>query len=222
MSDATDKCKDCYIRKHWRCLIDPAECVVLEQPFRALYMLDGTVRQMPLLTTHKQGAGMKTQLDEGRDKGVINGWFEQAKKVRLGDGSLDKFLRELNDNYRHDYGTTCHAIAAAAIAAAYAMAHEMGPTGFQFSCAEMEFLARSRFPHNKLGFSVCDWDDVLYPQYANRFTGLDISGDTAERIKAEAKRRIDEGGAIHPTVKEWWSRLAAGDFPEWLRVEADK
>lgn len=55
MSDATDKCKDCHIRKRWRCLIDPAECVVLEHPFCALYLLDGTVRQMPLLTTHEQG-----------------------------------------------------------------------------------------------------------------------------------------------------------------------
>lgn len=164
---------------------------------------------------------MKKQLDT-KDKAVINGWYEKAKEVRIDDGTLGKFFRELIDDYKHDYGTTCHAISAAAVAAAYAMAHEMRPTGFQFSCAELEFLKRTRFSRNKLGFSICNWDNILYPQYASDFSGLTVDAKTAEQIRLEAYRLLCEEAQHAATdVLVWWAKLDNGDFPEWLKVEKE-
>ena len=76
------------------------------------------------------------------------------------------------------------------------------------------------FPDNKLGFTVINYDDLLYPQYEYRFTERKISAEGAEKLRREAKARIGESdGMTHPAVIAWWQKLADGQFPEWLKVE---
>jgi hypothetical protein len=50
--------------------------------------------------------------------GVHKEWYEQAKKIQ-GPSELTTFVAHLLNDYIHDYGTICHACAAAAIAGAW-------------------------------------------------------------------------------------------------------
>ena len=163
-----------------------------------------------------------TTLDEARDRNIWEGWFKEARNCRLDDGSLQRFLDHLRNDYLHDYGTSARATAAAAFATANAFARYEGLTGFQWSCVAMDVLGQMCFPDNKLGFTVIDYDDLLYPQYEYRFTERKISAEGAEKLKQEAKARIGEGDEwVHPDVMAWWQKLADGQFPEWLEIEGE-
>lgn len=162
----------------------------------------------------------RTTLSEARDRNIWEGWFKEAKKCRLDDGSLAKFIDHLKNDYKHDYGTSARATAAAAFATANAFARYEGLTYFQWSCVAMDVLGQMCFPDNKLGYMVIDYDDLLYPQYEYRFTERKISAEGAEKLRQEAKTRISESdGLVHPDVMAWWQKLANGQFPEWLKVE---
>lgn len=52
-------------------------------------------------------------------------WYKEASEMTL--ENLPEFLRKLTEDYSHDYGTICHAISAAAAAAAWAV--EKSPCG---------------------------------------------------------------------------------------------
>ena len=162
----------------------------------------------------------RTTLDETRDRNIWEGWFKEAKKCRLDDGSLAKFIDHLKNDYLHDYGTSARATSAAVFATANAFARHEGLTGFQWSCVAMDVLGQMCFPDNKLGFAVIDYDDLLYPQYEYRFTERKISAEDAKQLKQEACRKIAESdGMVNPDVMAWWQKLANGQFPEWLMVE---
>jgi hypothetical protein len=159
-------------------------------------------------------------LDEARDRNIWEGWFKEARDCRLDDGSLQRFLDHLRNDYLHDYGTSARATAAAAFATANAFARYEGLTGFQWSCVAMGVLGHMLFPDNKLGFTVINYDDLLYPQYEYRFTERKISAKGAEKLKQEARAQISESdGLVHPDVMAWWQKLANGQFPEWLKIE---
>ena len=159
-------------------------------------------------------------LDEARDRNIWESWFKEATNCRLDDGSLQKFLDHLKNDYLHDYGTSARATAAAAFATAIAFAQYEGLTGYQWGYVAMDVLGRMSFPNNKLGFMVIDYDDLLYPQYEHRFTERKISAEGAQKLRQEAKARISgNDGVVHPEVMAWWQKLANGQFPEWLKVE---
>ena len=162
----------------------------------------------------------RTTLDEARDRKIWEGWFKEAKKCRLDDGSLQRFMDHIRNDYLHDYGTSARATAAAAFATANAFARYEGLTGFQWSFVAMDVLGQMLFPDNKLGFTVIDYDDLLYPQYEYRFTERKISAEGAEMLKQEARDRISSSdGMVHPDVMAWWKKLADGQFPEWLKIK---
>ena len=72
---------------------------------------------------------MTQQITE--EMGIHKEWMKRARDMTMAD--LPEFLRELTEDYDHDYGTICHAIAAAAVAAAWSVERtpQGGITGFQ-------------------------------------------------------------------------------------------
>jgi hypothetical protein len=62
----------------------------------------------------------------------------------------------------HTYGTCVYAMSMSALAAYYYVSHALGVTGFQASCADMDFIGRAR--HMKCGFRILNYDDLLYRQ----------------------------------------------------------
>src|SRR5574343_1229666 len=77
---------------------------------------------------------------------------------------LSKYVAELVSQ-DHDYGTCCYAMSMSAVAAFNFVAHKLGVTGFQASCADLDILRRTRYL--KGPFAIQNYSNLLYPQYAD-------------------------------------------------------
>ena len=112
----------------------------------------------------------------------------------------------------HDYGTCVYAMSMAAVAAFNYAASELGVTGFQASCADLDILRRIR--GLKHGFRVLDYGNLLYPQYWDEEHFPDAPAilrgdpDLHRKLAEEARANLARGGA-HANVQEHWRRLIA-------------
>lgn len=107
----------------------------------------------------------------------------------------------------HDYGTCAYAMSLAAVAAFHYVAHRLGTTGFQASCADMDFLRRTR--HLEHGFMLVDASRLLYPQYDLLAEVRRFLSSRLEDLKDEARKLLatNEGASA---VRKRWSEIAAG------------
>jgi len=127
---------------------------------------------------------------------------------------LIKYLNFLAE-HNNDYGMAVYCMSMGALAAFYYMSHIVGATGFQASCADMDFLKRSR--RMKDGFRILDYEKLLYPQHINseEFPSADDllkDQDLVNRLGKIAKQRLDElsgPDAAHPNVIAHWEKLAS-------------
>lgn len=150
--------------------------------------------------------------EDGRHKA----WYEEARKQTL--ETLPEFVKRLATSYQHDYGTICHACAAAAVGAASAV--ERGPqggiTGFQGSAVMWEFI--THWQRYEGPMRLVRYEQLLYPQnLADQHT---LSRDTFTWLQQQAKSKLREKGQAHPDVVKHWEALAAGTVPEGYRLEA--
>jgi hypothetical protein len=155
----------------------------------------------------------KVQITE--DMGVHKQWYEEAKKQTL--ETLPAFLDKLANGYVHDYGTICHAHAAAAVGACWAMEHseQGGITGFQASCIMWEFVKNWMSYTSPLRLQ--DMSHMLYPQYKYSFTT--INKETWEWLQKEAKEKLEKHKVlVHPDVQKHWESIIAGEVPFGLKV----
>lgn len=110
-------------------------------------------------------------------------------------------------NRSHDYGTCVYAMTLAAQAAFNYVAHKLGVTGFQASCADLSFLRRSR--HIKGPFMIIMAEDALYPQSDPYEKLREALNKWAPWLKEEAKRKLVEAnGQAAPRVLDFWKQLA--------------
>ena len=89
-------------------------------------------------------------------------------------------------------------------------AHVLGVTGFQASCADMDFLRRTRSMEN--GFSIVNYENLLYPQYFDdeHFPTKEMLIEQNKKWLAEAaQKKIAENAGAHPDVIAWWKHIAA-------------
>lgn len=107
----------------------------------------------------------------------------------------------------NDYGKCVYVISMIATAAFNYAASEVGATGFQASCADLDVLRRTRSLDGP--FMIMKGEDALYPQY-------DLPKRLAESmegwkpwLKEQADKKLAEGGPVHDAVKEHWEKLAA-------------
>lgn len=144
-------------------------------------------------------------------------WYKEAQEIQTLE-SLSEFLHHLMNDYKHDYGTICHAISAGAVATAVAMnCHSQGRiTGYQASFIMWGFIQEWMHKRKK-PLRLTDFDDMLYPQYYYRFHT--ISPETWEYLQKTAKRRLDESPTAHPRVREHWSSIVNGVVPFGYTVE---
>ena len=144
------------------------------------------------------GPGHKTE-KEMRD--------EEAPCPNTTDELLS-YVKSLTDR-PHDYGTCVYAMSLAATAAFQHVAHVLGVTGFQASCADLDIIRRTRGWEGP--FILLKAEDMLYPQY-------DIPGKLVEALNEwrdwaaeEAKKKIAEGpaeGVVAGPVRQRWHDLA--------------
>jgi hypothetical protein len=139
-----------------------------------------------------------------------------AKQMREHEVPWPKTEQELTSyidslvNRDHDYGTCVYAMSCAALATFYYVSSKLGVTEFQASCADLDFLKRSR--NMKNGFCVVDYNNLLYPQYLNdeHFpTFQTLMENNKEMLKKEAKKKLrGKDKFTSKTVIEHWKMLS--------------
>lgn len=145
------------------------------------------------------------------EQGIHKQWYEDAKKVSTLD-ELMAFVKHVTTDYDHDYGTICHAVASAALAAAWCVdrSGQGGITGFQAGAIMWEFITHwNHQPDDLLGLT--DYGNILYPQYDDKFGT--VPADFVTKLKEKAQANLSEFKGAHPEVVARWRAVAAGDIP---------
>lgn len=136
-------------------------------------------------------------------------WYKSKQTL----DTLPSFLKHLTEDYQHDYGTICHAIAAGAVQAARAIDHSPvgGITGFQASCIMWAFA--QEWMGYKTPMKLIKYENMLYPQYEQSFS-KQISSDTWKWLQEEAARKLEEDqDYLSPNVKAHWQSIVNGIVP---------
>lgn len=139
-------------------------------------------------------------------------WQREAQKMTL--GKLPEFLDRLM-GHNHTYGSIVHAIGAGAIATAYAMDNHKngGITGHQAGAIMWEMLYNWNFKTNKCGLKLVDFDEMLYPQYEEKFDKT-ISPQVWIHLVAEAKSNLTSKTIYaHEDVIKHWEDISNGIVP---------
>ena len=125
------------------------------------------------------------------EDGIHEEWHKEAKNMTM--EKLPEFLRKLTEDYGHDYGTIVHALTAGAVGTMWAMDRTPrgGITGFQVGCIMWQFIREWNKSDNKCGMALLDYDNLLYPQYADKFEKT-ITSSMWEAVQKEAKSHIEE------------------------------
>lgn len=146
-------------------------------------------------------------------------WFEEARKMT--EEELPNFYNRIIHGYEHDYGTACHAVAAVALASAWAACgdKEIGLSGFQAGFVMWDFIRNWIKTGNECGLRLIDYDDMLYPQYSDKFEKV-ISADTWAAIQKKAQEKLENDAAC-PEVMEHWRKIVKGIVPFGYRVVDD-
>jgi len=147
--------------------------------------------------TNTKGQSEQEPIAITEEMGLHKQWYEAAKQVTL--DTLPDFTNQMINDYQHDYGTVCHALAAGALATLWAMnsTPQGGITGFQASAIMWKLIREWYYTSNKTGLRIIDYDKFLYPQYADYFTEKTIPKNIWEGIQKEAKNRIEEADGAH-------------------------
>lgn len=147
------------------------------------------------------------------------------KEMRDAPNPWPKTLEELLEYtetlraQKHDYGTCVYAMSLAAVAMFNFMGSELGVTGFQASCADMDFLKRTRSMKN--GFRILDYDRILYPQYCNNETfptWREILNENRVFFAKLAKDHINNADRmVHEEVLKHWVMIAGKATEEEIK-----
>jgi hypothetical protein len=119
-------------------------------------------------------------------------------------------------NQEHDYGTCVYAMSLSAVAAFNYVASQLGVTGFQASCADMDFIRRTRLIEH--GFMLVRYENLLYPQYLNEvnfpsWVALINDEEIRPRLVESAAKLLSSRGdsGVHPDVLAHWNRIVSGE-----------
>lgn len=112
-------------------------------------------------------------------------------------------------NRQHDYGTCVYAMSMAAEAAFNYVSHKLGVTGFQASCADLDFLRRTRSLDGP--FMLIKGQDALFPQYDLRKKLDEALKSWGPWLKEEAGKNLAESPDAHPNVLAYWKYLSKMD-----------
>lgn len=134
------------------------------------------------------------------------------KEIRSFD-ELTDFLKYVEENCNCGYGEAPRAMAQAALAVAWYLADRFGITGFQSGFVMWDFIRDWAYSSNKCGLRILDYDNMLYPQYEDKFCKTTINRHTWSALQKEAKERLRDSAYASPTVIRHWESIAKGVVP---------
>lgn len=147
-------------------------------------------------------------------------WFELAKKQS--SESLTEFILQIMNGYDHDYETVVHAIAACALAAAWAAngtnGAKGGITGFQANAIMWDFITEWRYSNNQTSLQIIDYDEMLFPQYEQKFQKT-IPSRIWKLIQNEARKKLKENPNADEKVIKHWESIVNGEVPFGYKVK---
>lgn len=143
-------------------------------------------------------------------------WYKEAEQIT--PETFMAFFNHLANDYKHDYGTICHAVSACAIAACSAMNEtaQGGITGFQAGCVMWGFI--QHWMHFDSPLRLINYGEMLYPQYSDEFEKT-ITINTFEWLQKEAIKRIETSKDVHPDVVEHWKSIVDGKIPFGYKIK---
>lgn len=119
---------------------------------------------------------------------------------------LAEYVRSLTER-EHDYGTAVYAASMAAVAAFNHVAHRLGMTGFQASCADLDIIRRTRRLHGP--FMLIRAEDMLFPQYSIEGKVREALNEWLPWAREQARKKLAEPLVhVHPEVMRRWRELA--------------
>jgi 4-hydroxyphenylpyruvate dioxygenase-like putative hemolysin len=107
---------------------------------------------------------------------------------------------------RHDHGTCVYAMSMAAEATFNFVAGQLGATGFQASCADLDFIRRTRMIKGPL--IIFSGDDYIYPQYNFYEKANEWYSSIRDWQRTEAKKKLKNIDHVHKDVVAYWQELA--------------
>lgn len=120
--------------------------------------------------------------------------------------SVSRMARKAKDfdSTRDLYNTTVMVMRTAILLALRSVSYKLGASNYQESSAELEALCERRGIN--VGVYVINKDDLLYPQYNDRFpTRLQVIRDNLDELRAEINRRkINPSRTLAPAVRKHW------------------
>lgn len=152
-------------------------------------------------------------------KEEIKSMYKEAGNQTL--ETLPMFLKKITEDYQHDYDSICHAVTSAGLAAMNSVnkSKQGGITGFQAGAIMWEFITHWTYKGNKIGLKITNYDDLLYPQYGDKFNKV-LSKRVWESLQKEAKERIKDNDACD-IVMEHWKSIVNGIIPFGFTIEED-
>ena len=156
------------------------------------------------------------------EKEYKNYIYEKAKTVKT-KKELDALLKEIiaPNSEANDYGNICYAMAAAMEATLRYINNSPngGITGFQASMIGWEMVMKLLIhSENKCGLKLVDYENMLYPQYKEKFEKT-IDKDTWKALQEEAKKKLEEIKTAHPKVIKHWKKIVKGKVPFGYKVK---
>lgn len=151
------------------------------------------------------------------EDGIHKDWYKKNPKNLE---ELMKFLKSLQEDYSHDYGTICHALAAGAVATCHALnsGPQGGITGFQAGAVMWEFI-RYWMGYKDEPMRLLRYKNMLYPQYEKDYRT--ISKETWDWLQSKAKERLSAKGHAHGAVVAHWKSIIDGKVPFGYQVEKE-
>jgi hypothetical protein len=123
----------------------------------------------------------------------------------LTEAQLAEYIESLVSK-THDYGTCVYAMSMAAEAAFNYVAGKLGVTGFQASCADLDFVRRVRNLNGP--FILLKGEDALYPQYDLPKKLQEAMESWKPWLAEQADKNLADKGPVHPEVVAHWRKLA--------------
>ncbi|CAN5951006.1 unnamed protein product [Sphagnum jensenii] len=125
---------------------------------------------------------------------------------------LAEYIDSLTSRTDHDYGTCVYAMSMAAQAAFNYVAGQLGVTGFQLSCADMDFIKRTR--GYKGPFMIINGENALYPDLHGRL--MEAMEEWKPWLKEQAQMKLRDARQANPNVIAHWKMLADMEVEEVL------
>lgn len=131
---------------------------------------------------------------------------EAAVPTPKTNDELAEYIRSLTER-EHDYGTAVYAVSMAAVAAFNHVAHKLGISGFQASCADLDIIRRTRRMNGP--FMLVRGEDMLYPQYNIDSKVREAQNEWLPWAREQARKKLAEPLVhVHPDVLRRWRELA--------------